>query len=70
MEGRLSKTRVAVVGAGRFGRNHIRVVRQSERADAEVDERQVTRAAVRAERVEERPGDGLADDEQREPDRK
>jgi len=29
----LSKIRVAVVGAGQFGRNHVRVVRQSERAE-------------------------------------
>ena len=29
----MSKIRVAVVGAGQFGRNHVRVVRQSERAE-------------------------------------
>jgi predicted dehydrogenase len=29
----MSKPRVAVVGAGDFGKNHVRVVRQSERAD-------------------------------------
>ncbi len=29
----LSKIRVAVVGAGQFGRNHVRVARQSERAE-------------------------------------
>jgi predicted dehydrogenase len=31
--GALSKIRIAVVGAGQFGRNHVRVVRQSERAE-------------------------------------
>ena len=29
----MSKIRVAVVGAGQFGRNHIRVARQAERAE-------------------------------------
>src|SRR6266567_2851136 len=46
----VNKIRVAVVGAGQFGRNHIRVARQAERADlAAVVDIDATRAAEAAE---------------------
>jgi predicted dehydrogenase len=57
----LSKIRVAVVGAGQFGRNHMRVVRQSGRAElAAVVDTECTRAAEAAAQFE-CPALGLAD---------
>jgi predicted dehydrogenase len=47
----MSRLRVAVVGAGQFGRNHMRVVSQSERAElAAVVDTDAVRAAEAAER--------------------
>lgn len=49
----MSKIRVAVVGAGEFGRNHLRVVRQSQRAElAGVVDTDPARAAEAASRFE------------------